>query len=413
MVRASQVWCVLAAVALASAASARAFEKLPAGHPIYADLAVLSDAGLLVADELYRPGGEMTRMECALCWSNVWRSLVAQDDGTRHVTQRDGDMTRVADAMRRLLDALRPELEALHIDSIAARRTLAALPDHAASTSTQPSSSPVATVTPSRIPSSGVDDFGGGLRNLVKRTAISDSAVGFGGGRPNGSLGDPGGLQLGARPVQSDLLLGPSGLFGGHVMAADLRLRLGDTSVLVDYAESLFDQRFGHLVPQEVGRQLKAGLRADLGRLNVDLRYGRMMGDAAALSGLPSGGGGPLTGLEAGAGWTGDNFGLRTGVSLYRPDTSDNGYLSKMGMQITYSPLSSVQLGVAYQTSARRGLANLDDCWRNLVDAQVVYVVSSTLRANLNYRFDTGEQTTTTTPGPEEHQVGVSLGLTF
>jgi hypothetical protein len=209
--------------------------------------------------------------------------------------------------------------------------------------------------------------------------------------------------------------LGPSRLRHGHVLAADLRMRMGDNSVILEYARSLVESEFAVDADDQQGQDLQAGFLHELSdRLSVDLGYRRMSASFAPVASLlPADDGAPLHGVQAGLRWQGLRWGLAGRAAVYKPEGAPIGYMDQFGAQATYAPADSLQLSVLYQTTNRRRLANLEDAWRNYLNARVEYGMSRNLRADLSYKFDSGQQPTSGRQQPLEHAVGVSLGLSF
>jgi len=410
-----------------SAVFGGAFETLPAGHAILADLATLRQAGLLPGGVPPRADQELTRYQAAVLWNGAYDLVTAPSARSEKRPSRpDLGVRRVVAAMLRLLDALAPELSgSLRVEPALARERLEQVPAHVASVKAMaPSefgrSTPAGSAwTGLAAPPSSLS-LSAATRNLtpfaanVLNTETGDQP----GTRVRADLLGPASAGVAVRnwqAVEYDQR-GPSRLLNGHVLAADLRLKMGDSSVLVEYGRSLFEQRFGALMSEEVGAQLKARFLATLyDRLTVDVGYGRMTrGFAPFASLMTRDGDALLSGLHGGLRFAGRKWDV-AGRALYAwPDgTRDSGDLYNFGARARYRPWDTLSLKVGYETSARRTLLNLDSVWRDFVNAEAMYAVTDQLRAEVAYRFDTGPQRLGSSVDQSEHSLGVSLGMSF
>jgi len=386
-------------------ASAGPFETLPRGHRVYADLAAVEHEGLLVAGSSYQPTRALTRTECAIVVKDTCEALAARAGSSVGAGPADPRLTPVVDALLRLMDSLQPELALLGAELPSLRRDLAALPGSGAT---------VASLRPAQAtirPTPGSLSVGQSRVPRMPRLTDSISPLAFAAAEPRAD-----GLSMTYQPIVARDPLGPSSLLNGQVFAADLRLRMGDTSVLVEYGRSLFDQRLGSAVSPEEGARLRTSFETALtDRLSLDLGYNRLSGNYRLFTALtPVSGDGALSGLQAGVSYQGRRWHLFGGATVLAPEHELNGFYNIVGGQITYQANSAWSLAFGYQSNMRRSLATFEDAWRNFYNAKVAYALNQALRADLLYRYDTGEQRGPgVSPGSSEHFGGVSLSVGF
>ncbi|MBI5830864.1 MAG: hypothetical protein HZB16_00955 [Armatimonadetes bacterium] len=386
-------------------ASAGPFETLPRGHRVYADLAAVDHEGLLSAGSAYQPGRALTRTECAMIVNETCKSLTARAGALPTTANSDPRLAQVVSALLRLIDVFAPELKLLSDEMPMVRERIAALPTTVSS---------LAQLRPDRPAPHGA----GGLSVAQPRTPwmprLADSVSPM---APTSVDRTPAsGLSMSYQPIVARDPMGPSSLLSGQVFAADLRLRMGDTSVLIEYGRSLFDQRLGAAVTPEEGARLRTSFETALtDRLSLDLGYNRLSGNYRLFTALTPGlGDGALSGLQAGVSWAGRRWHLFGGATVLAPEHELNSFYNIVGGQVTYNPTASWSVAFGYQSNMRRSLASFEDTWRSFYNAKVAYALNQALRADLLYRFDTGEQRGNgLTPGSGEHFGGVSLSVGF
>ncbi|MBI2297717.1 MAG: hypothetical protein HYU66_01975 [Armatimonadetes bacterium] len=409
---------------------AGSFDKVPSGSACYADLAMVRDAGLGRTSLVKNDGHELTRFECAMIWNAAYQELRERSAGDRDSRATpEPRVQQVANAMRRLLDTFEAEIVTLDVDLSAAKVDLARAPYRLSSLSGS-----------SRSAAGGVRDLGPELPSAAVRSGFRDPALDLRAG--SGRLGlsvthrdlpfvtdavsDDVRARVGARlfgdteaglswrqmQITEHDRFGPSQFLVGHVLAADLRLRLGDDSVILEYGRSLAEDYLRETAPSSGQSYRATWLRQFGDRLSFDLGYRRMSSGYTALDDLfPGETSGDLQGVEAGVAWHPPGLGLTSRAAYYRPSGGRDGFVNQLGAAMQYQPGDRLQLSLFYQTTNRRGLLNLEDAWQNLLEARVAYGVSSRLHADLGYRFKTSERSGRSTR--DEHVVGASLGLDF
>ncbi len=421
------LWLVLAGVGLAVAGP---FEKVPGGDAAYRDLAFVREAGLGERALVRFVPGDLTRFECALIWKAAYDEIAAALPATATTVGRPNrTVTLVAEALLRLLTSFESELAQMDVRVADARsllgrlpERLAALPQHAprraapgavdAPVLPAPSPSAAAPLTPTTAVATS-----GSLAVESSITTLPGPGLGtaeaFGARWTPGRLG-PAEAGVSVREVklfESDGD-GPVEFLSGHVLAADLRLKLGDNSVLLEYARSV-NERLGSLVDPADGAAFRASFAQRLNdRLTIDLGFRRLSPGFApyvtafSLAEAPS-----LYGVEAGLVWSGNRLGVTSRGSVFRPEGQRVGYANRFEAEMGYRITRDWRLHLGYQTSTRRRLASIEDLWLNSLTAGLSFGSQGPVRADLSYRFDI-------TDSPYEtdrsgHTFGASLGLGF
>lgn len=386
---------ILVLLAAATMAVARPFEKLPAGHSAYQDLKVLERAGLLGGAPSYTPGTELTRLTLAGLWQAAYDLVSAPSArAARRLPRPDRDIVRVCDALGRLLEVLAPEVTKRGVRPVEAREALR---------EAQWWVPGLSSLQLAAARSVGED--------LAVRSALSPASTSL---LTTPALG-PASAGLSLRPLQAVEYdrLGPSRLVSGHVLAADLRLRYGDYNVLFEYGRALINSRPSLLGDDDGAAELKAHFLASLrDRLTLDLGYGRYSGHYSSLSPLVDAGPGPVHGLQLNLGGNLRGVSLHGGGGFYRPQGATTGFLYQYGTGVSYQPLAAMKLSVGYETSARRSVANLDDAWRDFINAEVDYAIGQRMRCTIDYRFN-NLTTGLSTQDNSEHQLGVKVQMGF
>jgi hypothetical protein len=412
MARLARVWGLATVMLMITGTWADSSSRFPTAQ-VRADLQTLQRAGLIGATlntATSASASPADRRVWAAAWRDAYRAIGPALGSNQRVAEPDPQVREVAAALFNLLKALRPELRALGVDSDRAREDLLRLPEVAASLASlkDPAASVAAAGGSSRPTSSLVEDHGAVLGLGAPRPLAS--LAGLAGGETVG-----GGLGLASLAVGGRAVPTPgqdSRVLGGRVLAADLRFRLGDSdsAVLLEYARSHFDP--GYRLAD--GQEMRALYQPDLGRhLSVAYGYSRLSGDYGTLSGLTSAGDRTLSGLQAGVGFQAGDVRLAGQAKLYHPETSE-GLLGSLGGDVNYRPFANLQLHLAYQTSASRGVTNLQDAWRDQINADVALRLGPNTQAHLNWAYDTGDQiTTTAAPDRTEHTLGASLSVGF
>ncbi len=406
---------------VATAAWAGPFSRVPAGDPLYRELRVIRDAGLSSnALVTFRDGDSLTRFECALLWNAAFDALRQRAAAGSPVSRPDPRVAAVCTALTNSLDSLRPELATLGAPLDTARLDLAGYPHRIASLDADaPAPHQAEPVGEPWLaggsPWSGLRADSGGFSLTAGAEPLPWTLGGVseevGASLTAGLVGPlEGTVSWQSRELMDELGYGQS--LSGHIVAADLRLRLGDQSVLVEYARSLMARRDGWRDEMERGQSIRAGYSRMFGSdLELDLAFRHLTSGFALLGGLGDFEEYPdLYGLEAGLSWRGNGFGVLSSAAVFRPEDQQVGYLNQLGTEVFYQPSSSWRLGLSYQTSLRRRLIGLEDAWRGYVRAQVVYELSDRMRADLSYHRRTSDLTA---PGGAEHVIGASLGIGF
>ncbi|NUP99831.1 MAG: hypothetical protein HUU35_08245, partial [Armatimonadetes bacterium] len=196
----------------------------------------------------------------------------------------------------------------------------------------------------------------------------------------------------------------------GHVLAADLRLRLGDQSVWLEYLSSMGEE-VSRRLDEEAGRAFQATFVKQFGdHLKLDLGYRRLSAGFVPFDSLLTGLEAPdLYGVQAGVAYRSSRFDIRSSGSVYRPEGQPVGYANQFGATMGYRWTDRWRVTLGYQGVNRRRLANLDDMWRNSFTGGISYGSSARLRADLSYRYDTSD----VEQEPAGHTIGASLGLGF
>lgn len=418
----------LALVLTVSAAGAGPFGKVPAGDPAYRDLEPLVAAGLTRAALVdYPRRDELTRFEFALLFSAALDELRRQVAASaRSVDTPDPQVTQVTAALERLLHQFRDELVAVDVDPALAQLDLTDLPRRLArlTTGSRPGASQ------SRAGELLVPGLAPPLRSDPLSVSVRQGRLELGAGQePLPWSADARREQIGAR-LSADLGAAEAGLswreqavlttddplrplLSGRILAADLRLRLGDQSVLVEYARGLAERRDGWLAERAQGQSIRAGYERALGSdWQLDLAFSRLTAAQTLFSRFSSGQPLPdLYGLEAGVAWHQGGWDVTSSAAVYRPEGEQVGYLNQLGTEVRYTPFRGLSLRLGYETSVQRRLRGLEDAWRDYVRAQIVYELSDSLRANLTYQGQFGS------PGSPQrdanHVFGASLGIGF
>ncbi len=420
MRRVARVVVMLLIGVLPVAASARPFEMVPRSDQVYTYLAVLDHEGLLAGDTTYQSGRSLTRTECAMIVKSTCENVARLATGSQGRVSDDPRLGQVVDALLRLLDALGPELRLLHAEVPTLREQITALPSSVASVAALR-----ADVSKGHVPgglsvAQPRQPWVPRLADTMGSAALSATSPGLGSGSAASgnaaSRNAASGLTMSYQPIVARDPLGPSSLLAGQVFAADLRLRMGDTSVLVEYGRSLFEQRLGSQVSPEEGARLRTSFETALSdRLSIDLGYNRLSGNYRLFTALtPGADDGALSGLQAGVSWESRRWRLFGGATVLAPEHDVNSLYNMVGGQVTYRPTASWSVALGYQSNMRRSLASFEDTWRSFYDAKVAYALNQALRADLLYRFDTGEQHgSVLSPGSGEHFGGLSLSVGF
>lgn len=417
---------------LATVAWAGSFEKVPVSSPEYQDLADVVRVGLAGGSLVkYTPGRELTRFEFALLWNSAYESLRAQASRSlTTVTTPDRHVTTVVSAMTQLLGTFKSEISTLGTDPAEAaallsevprklavlgttRRNLAPLPRPTVAPSTTVSS----TIRPGLFaPLLGITADTGSLgltATLGDGPGLDTTSTEFGGRFKTGLFGrSEAGLSIAETQVLEYDRYGPNKLMDGYVLGADLRLRLGDDSVVLEYYRSLA-QRYVDDWSDVAGQGYKASYLRQLGNsLKLDVGYSRMSSGLTLLKSPFVGELSPdLHGVEAGLEWNRDGFGIESRAAVYQPADEPTGYINQLGTGMRIGPYRQLQLSLFYQTTNRKRLVNLADAWDNLLEARLVYGVADWLHADFGYRYEVSERQGSR--ADNEHVLGASLGLDF
>ncbi len=389
-----------AALLAVSTVWAGPFERVAAGDAVYADLATVRGSGLFDGALVrYEPGSELTRVELAVLWKTAYDRLAKQAKAaTAAVAEPDGEVQQVAAAMQRLLRALRPELQRMDVDADEAQHLLTGLPHRVLGLrgrTTRLSS-------PADVLADYADDAPATVASDRWRAAAGVATVG-----PVEAGFGLGGIRFFERG--SD---GQRRFVKGHVLNADLRLRMGDDSVLFEYARSLGD-RVGAQYGAEAARAFRASYEHRFGdSLTVDVGFRRLSRSYAALDGFASRGVADLMGIEAGLDWRGERLGVSSRGTLLVPEGVGGGWTNRFGATMDWQVNDRWRLSLGYQSDLRRRLANLEDSWMQSLSWGVAYGRDLRLKAQLNYRFDSSGESRGPA-GVGEHTIGASLGLGF
>ncbi len=426
---------LLATVVMVHTALAGPFAKVDTGSPIYGDLEVLVAAGLCRSPVVdYRPGVALTRYELALLWRAAYdRVTEIEARADARVEPRLG-VRRVADALGRLLEALGPELDKMDVDRAVATALLRRLPARVTGFDVPPAAAPdsgpawpaalreapppalVPALAPSGV-SVGPAPGATGLTLHTRREPVAGTAARYGedvGARlSTGRIGPAeAGLSWTDKRVFDLTAQGPSELLGGQVLAADLRLSLGDHSVLLEYARSMSDEMTS-LLGDDAGRAFAATFMEQVGdHLKLDLGFRRLSSSFSPLAEVSGGARLPdLYGVEARVAWHGDRLGFESGGSVFRPEGTQVGYTKVIDASLGYRIARDWRVKVGFQTMARRRLAQLEDAAFNTLTTSLTFGGARSVRADLVYRFDTNDLEQGDRLGG--HTVGGSLGLGF
>lgn len=400
-------------------AMAGPLELVPAGHSSYDQLAVLRRSGLLPGISLDHAGVELTRFEFAQLWTVAYEELQRRADGAAGpVSQPDPQVRRATAALAGLLTIFSDELRQRDVDVAGAREFLRTVPDRLDTLEVQ-APPPVKTVAEPRPgadetyqPRSSAlrdDPFALGTETLV---VPGGGGTSTGGRLPLPALGmASAGVSLREVALFEYDDAGPSEFLKGHVLAADLRLRMGDNSVLLEYARSASD-RFGALFGGEAGDAFKATYERELTRhLSVDLGIHRLSSQFTPFSEMFAGQSSPdVYGVRAGLALATGDFGLQSHATVYRPEGEKVGYANRFDTAMSYRVNDHFQLGLGFMTSTRRRLSNLEDAMLRQVTASLDYGLSDSLRTSINLQLDSDQSGGTTT---SDQYIGASLGLGF
>ena len=415
------LWLLLV---VGSVALAGPFELVPANQDGYQRLATLRGAGLLDTGIAAQATGELTRFEFAQLWTTAYEAL--QDRLEAHpgpVAAEHPQVTKVTQAMRALMATFGPELQQIDIDLTAAGETLALLPQRLPDLR-----APAPAVSAPRRTPGAEQIVRPAPRGAISRhSALADdpftmdsdprlmpgrSANVIGGRLPAGELG-PASAGLSLNQVtwfeyDDD---GPTEFLKGQVLAADLRLKLGDNSVLLEYARSA-QERFGALFDADAGDAFKATYARELSNhLSVDLGFHRLSSRFTPFSEMFQGtAASDMYGLRAGLAIDTGGLGIQSHATVYRPEGQRVGYANRFDTEMSYQVADNFTLDLGYMAANRRRLHNLEDALLQQFTAGIEIGASDRFRAELNYRFDSDQSGGETS---HDHVIGASLGLGF
>jgi len=412
-------WLSLLAGSLALAGP---FELVPAGQSSYGQLAVLRRAGLLSSSGLDQPEAELTRFEFARLWSVAYDELERRvETANAGVGQPDPQVVKVTAAMAGLLTIFGDEIEQREIDIDAARVFLRSLPSRLTTLQVAPAPAPATATATATAPASVGETYqpqlaawrddpfvvredsflvpGGGGSSVGRRLALP----GFGPASAGLSLS-----QVALFEYDED---GPTDFLKGHVLAADLRLRMGDNSVLLEYARSA-SERFGALFEGQAGDAFKATYEREVTRnLSFDVGLHRLSSKFTPFSDVFGGAASPdVYGVRAGVAYDAGRFGVRSHATVYRPEGERVGYANLFDAAMRYRVNDNFQLGVGFMTSTRRRLHNLEDAMLRQVNASLEYGFSDTVWASMKVTIDSDESGGSSS---SDQYIGASLGLGF
>jgi len=361
-----------------SLAWAGPFELVPAGQSSYDQLAVLRRAGLLSGSGLDQPGAELTRFEFAQLWSVAYEALQHRLARAAATTgQPDPQVVSVAAAMAGLLTILSDELSQMSVDLPAARDLLRQLPPLTtmAAPPAPSQSAPPVEVRPS-VPERS-RPVSGALRDDPFALRSETWLVPGGGGASSGGRWPLAGIGPASAGISlSDVALfeydedGPTEFLKGQVLAADLRLKMGDNSVLLEYARSA-SERVGTLFEGPAGDAFKATYERELSRhLSVEIGLHRLSSRFTPFSDVFAGVASPdVYGVRAGLALETGDFGLASHATVYRPEGQRVGYANRFDTAMRYRVNDEFQLDFGFMTATRRRLSNLEDAMLRQITA--------------------------------------------
>jgi hypothetical protein len=204
---------------------------------------------------------------------------------------------------------------------------------------------------------------------------------------------------------------GPTEFLKGHVLAADLRLKLGDDTVLLEYARST-TERYGALLDGPAGDAFKATYeRALTNDLSVDLGFHRLSSKFTPFSDMfPGELAADMYGLRAGLALNTGGLGLRSHATVYRPEGQRVGFANRIDTELRYQFNDNFQLDLGYVTATRRRLTNLEDALLQQYTAGFQYGASDTFWTSIRLQVESDQSQGGTA---YDHVIGASLGLGF
>ncbi|MCC7492105.1 MAG: hypothetical protein IT204_07170 [Fimbriimonadaceae bacterium] len=417
---------LIALVLIVTAAAAGPFERIPAGDPLLDDLAVIRGSRLLDRTFGSGPGDELSRLQAALLWKAAYDELERRVAGSVRVVAAPAPaVQRLTAALQRSLGLLEPELSRLEVDRVIAQslfdRAVLRLSSLDGARASSPESSALAAPSGPALPLPTVST----PLSLLGLTGTDGGSRRPLTGQAGRTASDAGGRLSAFRigPAEAGVSLNQIRLFDrddagdrlflqGHVLAADLRLALGDNRVLVEYARSV-EEQLGQLTPEPLGAAFRASFYRQLGdSLALDLGFRRLTGSYLPFA-LPFGSAGTqsLAGVEGGMALSSSLWHLNARASVLWPQGERRGYANSLDALVNYRLADTWSVSLGYQTASRRRLTDVEDLWLNTVSAGLRFQASDRLSAEINYRFDITDRPDR--GDRDGHTVGASLGLGF